>query len=354
MTARTPATIPRVLVAADQITRPVAEAFRPAAYLPRVRRQNGVERGLLEAMIKELGAHTGSMVLCGWSDYAKHLVNIFGEAGDVLAIADDAPHRRGWTFRGVPVVSLQEGIAAHPEHFACSRVEDRVWFLAEITGHPEYDHQPVHCFPSPGTDEGRFYDPWKHSRFYRELEHGGGETDRPGSMLSPAKLQLLLETAKQTLHLPGDVLELGAWQGGSAWALGKLLLASSPTKRLVLLDFFEELPRANPEGIMCLDEVRHWFSFYPGTEIHSGNVDLRPEPILTHEWSFIHYDAGFSASRLARCFDQLQDGGIMVLDNYGHIAANPGQFDRWFEARGHVVSSPPDSEQGWVLKHGRG
>jgi predicted O-methyltransferase YrrM len=173
-------------------------------------------------------------------------------------------------------------------------------------------------------------------------------------MLSPAKVQLLLETARQTLHLPGHVLEVGAWQGGSAWSLARLLLAQGLDKQLVLLDFFEELPRTNPEGVMCLDEIRHWFSFYPGAEIHSGNVDLRPAPLVAHEWCFIHYDAGFSAERLARCFDQLQVGGIIVLDNYGHIAANPGRFQRWFEARGHAVSSPPDSEQGWVLKHGSG
>jgi hypothetical protein len=313
---------------------------------------NGVERPLLEAMFNELLPTSGTIVLCGWSDYAKHLVNLFGDRGEVLMIGDDAPHRIGWTFRGVPVVPLDEAVTARPDHFVCSRPEDRVSFLSEITGHPAYEQQRIHLFPSPASNEGRFYEPWKHSELYRRIERGGLSDDRPGTMLSLPKLQLLLEMAKQTLHLSGDVLELGAWQGGSAWALGQLLMRRSPGKRLVLLDFFEEMPRTNPEGVMCLDEIRHWFSFYPGTEIHSGNVDSRPEPIVAHQWSFIHYDAGFSAQRLGRCFDQLQIGGIIVLDNYGHVAANPGQFDRWFEERGHVVSSPPDSEQGWILKHG--
>jgi predicted O-methyltransferase YrrM len=338
-------------IAAEQLTRPLPEGLRLQAYLGVARRQNGVDRGMLESMVLAVGRLRGTIALCGWSDYAKHLVNIFGEHGAVLCVADDSAVRRGWTFRDVPVVSIDEALARRPDHFVCSRIEDRVRYLAAVTAHEDYRDQPVHCFPAPSTAEGQFYDPWKHSRFYRELRDGVAHDDVPGSMLTPEKMQLLVETAKQTLHLDGGMLEVGAWQGGSAWPLAKLMLAAEDPKRLVLLDFFEELPRINPEGVMCEDEIRHWFSFYPRVEIHAGNVDARPQPILSGDWCFIHYDAGFGSERLARCFDRLQVGGIMVLDNYGHIAGNPGRFDDWFQSRGHVVSSPPGSEQGWVLKH---
>jgi hypothetical protein len=338
-------------IAADQLTRPLPEGLRLQAYVGMARRQNGVDRGMLESMVMTTGQLRGTIVLCGWSDYAKHLVNIFGEHGAVLGIADDAPFRAGWTFRGVPVIAIDDALARRPDHFICSRIEDRVQYLAAVTAHENYRDQPVHCFPAPSTAEGQFYDPWKHSRFYRELRNGDTADSPPGSMLTPEKIQLLLETAKQTLHLDGGVLEVGAWQGGSAWPLAKLMLAAGKPKRLVLLDFFEALSRTNPEGVMCEDEIRHWFTFYPRAEIHAGNVDERPEPILSGEWCFVHYDAGFGSRRLEHCFDRLQVGGIMVLDNYGHIGGNPGRFDRWFAARDHVVSSPPGSEQGWVLKH---
>ena len=45
------------------------------------------------------------------------------------------------------------------------------------------------------------------------------------------------------LGLSGDVLEVGAWQGGSAWPLAKLVEASGSGKRVLLLDFYEELAR---------------------------------------------------------------------------------------------------------------
>ncbi len=324
--------------------------MRAARYLATARRLHGVDRDLLAQMVVAVGRLEGSLVLCGWSDYAKHLVNFFGEGGGVLAIADEAPHRYGWTFRGVPVMPLADAVARHPDHFICTHIDDRVHYLSEVTAHADYANQPVHCFPSPAAANGRFVEPVKHSRFYRAL-HDGSARDQPDTMLTPARLQLMLETARQTLHLSGDVLELGAWQGGSAWALARLLVEARARKRLVLLDFFEQLPRHNPEGIMCLDEIRHWLSFYPSTEIHAGDVDRHPDPIASRQWCFIHYDAGFEPRRLAACFDQLQIGGIIVLDNYGHIAHNPGRFDHWFASRGHSVSLLPGTEQGWVLKH---
>ena len=67
----------------------------------------------------------------------------------------------------------------------------RVEYLAEVTAHEDYRDQPVHCFPQPWTAEGQFYDPWKHSQFYRELRDGSQPADVPGSMLTPEKIQLL-------------------------------------------------------------------------------------------------------------------------------------------------------------------
>ena len=335
----------------EQLTRALPDGLHLQWYVNFARLRNGVDREVLETMILDVGKLPGTLVLCGWSDYAKHLVNLFGENDGVLCIADDSEVRQGWSFRGVPVVPVAAAVATGPDHFVCTNFEDRVRYLAEVTAQKQYRNQDVWCFPRPATAENQFYQPWKNSKFYRELYGGVHTVDRPRSMLNLEKLQFLLETARQTLHLSGDVLEVGAWQGGSAWPLAKLVVASDSDKRVLLLDFYEELERTNPEGVMCLDEIRHWFSFYPRAEIHSGNADLNPEAIVSGEWCFIHYDTGYSAERLGNCFDHLQVGGIMVLDNYGHIAGNPGRFDRWFESRGHTISSPPGSEQGWVLKH---
>jgi SAM-dependent methyltransferase len=334
----------------EGFARPVAADVDLDAYLSSAQHPYfGVDPELLGAMVREVGTRPGTLVLAGWSQYAKHLVNLFAVEGGVLAIADDERAKKGWHFRSVPVVGTTEAIGMRPDRFVLTNVENRVCLLGAITTDAAYRGQEIHCFPSPYSSEGRYYFPWRHSAFYRALGPSGPH--RPPTLLEEGELQFLVETLKQTLHLPGDVLEVGAGQGGSAYALAKLLAETGSDKRLVMLDLFEALPRANPEAIMCQDEVRDWLSFYPQAEIVAGDVDERPEPITEGNWCFVHYDMGFRGNRLARLFGRLQPGGIVVLDNYGNIAANPGRFDAWFAERGHRVSTVPTSSQGWVVKH---
>ena len=193
----------------DQLTRSIPKGMRLKPYVSSARRQNGVDRGMLEKMVQTVGGLRGSLVLCGWSDYAKHLINIFGAHGAVLCVADDAPFRAGWTFRGVPVLGLREAVAQRPDQFICSRIEDRVQLLSAVTGDADYLDQPVHLFPAANTSEGRFYEPWKHSAFYRDLRGEPVRGERPESMLADDKLQFLLEMAKQTLTSMA-----GCWRSG--------------------------------------------------------------------------------------------------------------------------------------------
>lgn len=334
----------------EQTKRKVAPEIDLGAYVASAHAINGVDRGVLGGMVREIGRCPGTLVLTGWSDYAKHLVNLFGVDGQVLAIADDEHAGKGWRFRDVPVLGVDEAVALAPDRFVCTDIENRVRDLGRVSTHPEYGNQEIHCFPSPYSNEGRRYRPWQHSKFYRQLRQPGG-AGSPESMLNETGVQFLTECLRQTLNLGGDVLEVGTGQGGSAWPLALLLAEHSLEKRLLLLDFFEALPRHHSEAVMYSREIEEYFEFYPPTELHVGNTDQNPAPILEGTWCFIHYDAGFNAERLARCFGRLQQGGIMVLDNYGNIAANPGKFDAWFETQGCRISTVPDSGQGWIVKN---
>jgi hypothetical protein len=210
-------------------------------------------------------------VFTGFSDYAKHLVNLFGESGAVIAIADDYIASKGWTFRSIPVISIDEALKKRPDFFVCTSPEHRVEARSRITTSAYYKRQQVLLFPPPNSKEGRFYDPWTHSSFYRGLRQP--TTSGPGSMLNEGRVQFLIENLKQSLHLSGDILEVGVWQGGSAWTIAKLLQQRALGKRLVLCDLFEEAPRTNGESVMCEDEIADALSFHPPTEIHAGNVN---------------------------------------------------------------------------------
>ena len=318
------------------------------AYLASVRPIGGLRPELLAEMVRAVEARDGRVMLVRWTDYAKHLTNVFGER--ILAIADEAAARKGWRFRGVPATTLEESVSKGPAFFVLCDPEGRVEDLGEVTAQPSYAGQEVLVFPSPHSNEGRFYDPWRNSSFYRAISQAQG-SELP-SMLDRGRTQFLLECLRQALGVPGDVLEVGAGQGGSGWAMARLLADQGSAKRLVLLDFFEQMPRTLGEGIMHEGEIRERLAFYPRVELHAGNVDRNPAPILDGDWCFVHYDAGFRASRLANSFSRLRPGGMIVLDNYGNVAANPKAFDRWFGIRGHRVSTVPHSGQGWVVKQG--
>ncbi len=232
------------------------------AYLASVRPIGGLRPDLLAEMGRGVEARDGRVALVGWTDYAKHLTNVFGER--ILAIADEAAARKGWRFRGVPATTLEESVSKGPAFFVLCDPEGRVEDLGEVTAQPSYAGQEVLVFPSPHSNEGRFYDPWENSSFYRAISQALG-SELP-SMLDRGRTQFLLECLRQALGVPGDVLDVGAGQGGSGWAMARLLADEGSDKRLVLLDFFEQMPRTLGEGIMHEGEVP---SHEPG-EIEAG------------------------------------------------------------------------------------
>jgi len=338
----------------DHRTLEVAPDLDLDEYARRARREGSVDRESLHELLHGLVGVPGPIVLLGYSDDAKHVVNVFGADGAVVAIGDLDGRRAGWTFRGVPVVSVSDAVACAPATFVVTNRRDIVMLTAAVESAPGFSKQRILSFPMPVPGEQYdYYDVWEHSRFYRDLAADHEQT-LGLSMLDTSKVQFLVEAARQTLSLPGDWLEVGVWQGGSAFALAELLRTQRSTKRLVLMDLFEEAPRTNPGGIMALSEIEARFASYLGTVFVSGDVRDHTDEIKAGTWSFIHYDAGFKASVLGQCLRRLTNGGVMVLDNYGNLEANPARFDAFFEQRGHQVSRAPTLSQGFVIKHGRG
>jgi len=315
-------------------------------YLNKVRVANGIELGKLKEMIDEMNKlkADSKIILYGFNDYTKHLINLFGESREIIAIVDNDEKKIGWSYRSTPVVSFEEAMEKNRNRWVCTAIDERFEILGKITNHKSYKNEEISYFPKRGT-----YNPWEHSSFYKKLREEKHKA--PGSMMKEDKILFLLELLKQSLYIDGDVLEAGVWQGGSAWFIAKILEKEAPEKKLVLVDFFEAMSRNNPEGVMCLDEMKGTFEFYKKTIIHQGNVDENPE-FLKGKFCFIHYDMGFNEKRLSICYESLCVGGIMLFDNYGHIAGKPYKFDQWFKDRGHQVAMAPHSEQGWLIKHG--
>lgn len=321
------------------------------AYGRRIRRVSGISESDFVALARRIQGTHGPLVLAGFNDAAKHLVNCFLEEKRVAAVIEMDGVKHGWSFRGVPIVSLDEGVALEPAAFLImSEPENFVWSL-RVTEHAGYRNQPIFLRPQPDPSRAYVLDPFRHVPFYREVM---ALPDRPGSMLPREKLLFLIECFRQALPVAGDVMELGVFQGGSAWFLGRFLERMAPNRELLLFDLFEEMTHTDADGVMCLDEIRHTMSFYPRVSLHDGDFSNHLDLLRPQRFCFIHYDLGFSAEWLEACYAALAPGGIMVLDNFGLMGPQcPMKFSDWLNRRGVVVSYAPSREQGWFIKRAK-
>jgi O-methyltransferase len=317
-------------------------------YVEQAHRDKYADGSILGSLAEKCRQRPEGIVLLGMTSIAKHLVNLFGGHGRVLAIADDSPKKQGWSYRGVPVMPLDEAMRLPVKQFACAAIEGRFELVGRVLVHPAYANQPIAYAPDDPASTHR--DPWKHDTFYRGLSQA--LSTGPATRIGRQTLLFLVEALRSSLHLPGDVLELGVLQGGSAFGLAHALLDAGRTdKELVLLDLFEEQPADCPVWTMCLDEVKSHLAIYPRATIRQGNIDDHPEWIVNGRYCFVHYDFDFNVQWLDWIWPTIVPGGMLVLDNYGHVPGLSALFDAWFAARGHRVAVSGHNVQGWVIKH---
>lgn len=282
--------------------------------------------------------------LVGFGEYAKHLINKFH--GNVLCVYDPESWKQGIRFRDIPVTDV-------PDKYDVNLILACEYDLL-------YDYLPKVIGIYPGVRH--FFPPRMHYKdsndikvfdqeaIYKHIHRNAG--DAPPTMMIREKIDFLLELMRFGLTKPGDVVELGSWQGGSAWYMGKVLAYMNETRRLVMIDLFET-HMMDPTATMCTDEIRRRMAgVYPRTEIVVGLVDdeqclasIRGKPIC-----FAHVDLGHQPVALECLWDNLSPGAPLLLDNYGHLLAPPWAFDRFCEARGTRVIRLPWSEQGLVFK----
>lgn len=87
------------------------------------------------------------------------------------------------------------------------------------------------------------YRPWEADlEFYRQwkLVHHA-------TMVDAARLYELWQLVEQVIAVPGDVLEVGTWRGGSAALIAARARALGPSRRLWVADTFAGVANAGPE-----------------------------------------------------------------------------------------------------------
>jgi O-methyltransferase len=160
----------------------------------------------------------------------------------------------------------------------------------------------------------------------------------PYTMVGLRRLRSLRRLATEVIErgIPGDVVECGTCNGGSAAILAGVVTRAAPPRRLWLLDSFQGLP---PSGPLDGEEARQWAGLNRGSatsalevlrkvgadlaqvRIVPGWFDQTLPSLEVGAISLLHVDADWYESVtevLEALYDRVSPGGFVIFDDYGY------------------------------------
>lgn len=173
------------------------------------------------------------------------------------------------------------------------------------------------------------------------------------SMASPRLLRKLRALASDAVArgVPGDFVECGVWNGGSAAAVAGALVEGG--RRVWLYDSFAGLPAPTErdgalaadfagKGVGSVDKVREAFAAagfpWERAVVRAGWFEetFRQQP-APGPIAMLHVDCDWHESvllTLETFYDRVSEGGIVVLDDFGHWEGAREAFYDFVSRRG--------------------
>jgi predicted O-methyltransferase YrrM len=153
---------------------------------------------------------------------------------------------------------------------------------------------------------------------------------------NPADACQLVSALRATIHLDGDIAEVGTAAGGSA----RLISEYCGDKTIHLFDTFEGLPKPGDldgrfsEGSYrsSLEDVQRYLEGRR-VEFHKGMFPGSATSVQGHRFSFVHLDVDLYQSTLdcLRFFyPRLNPGGIIITHDYSWAAGVDQAFSEFF------------------------
>lgn len=292
--------------------------------------------------LAEMTAQKSNTVLLGYNDYTKHLINMF--ASQISHVVDEK--YAGISFRGVEVRPM--GDFPDCEQMVVCSYPDFMKFKIHYFGQAHQKRIPF-LFPDKyGAETTKIVDYIRLDPLYQKINEDAANC--PPTMMSEAGMFFILELLRSCLSLDGDVAEVGAWQGGSAWQMARMLHLTGSDKLLHTFEMGEDLASDNPQGIVSHQQMERDLAFYPGARCHFGPAITSLKTIQEGALCFCFIDFGYTEAVLDICFKMLVPGGIMLLDNYGHALGHPDLFDAFFAKHGLTVIRQSKSPVAFVIK----
>jgi O-methyltransferase len=170
---------------------------------------------------------------------------------------------------------------------------------------------------------------------------------------------LLVCAACHCMHLPGDFVECGVYQGSGIKTVIDYFGVAEFDRTFWGYDTFDYNPvqghafEGQRDGLY--ESISNRFKGYDQVRLVQGLLPESLDNASPHEISYLHIDlnsAEYEIKVLERLFERLVPGGILILDDYewaGVYRQQKIQEDAWFEERGYRVFPLPTG-QGLVLK----
>ena len=215
-------------------------------------------------------------------------------------------------------------------------------------------------------------------RFHREGPHfppdfGQVESDiirkvRPWTATSPERVYALIQAVQylSASAIEGAMVECGVWKGGSMAAVARtLLLSPDPMRDLYLFDTFEgmstpterdadysgrqasEILRDDPSSRgddAPLELVRKVLdeTGYPQERVHfvKGKVEETIPTEAPPTIALLRLDTDWYEStkhELVHLFPRLSEGGVIIIDDYGHWRGSRQACDEYFAETGTPI-----------------
>lgn len=178
------------------------------------------------------------------------------------------------------------------------------------------------------------------------------------------------ELYKKIIDLPGDVIELGVFKGGSIiqFATFRELLENERSRKIVGFDVFGEFPQAekveSDKKFVCKWNEQHTGEFLTREDIYRSleikkiyNVELVQGDICEtiDEYlsrnphtriSLLHIDTDVyepAKAGLEKLFDRVVGGGIVVFDDYATVEGETLAIDEFLMGKQYIIRKFPFS-----------
>ncbi len=180
----------------------------------------------------------------------------------------------------------------------------------------------------------------------------------PYTLVSPERIQSLCRLARriEEEHIPGDVMECGVCNGGTAAVLARFATRSRLNRTVWLLDSFEGMPKPTEnDGVSTLGRtaeshvgqevgdvqkvkqiLRHVGADMTRIKIVPGWFQDTFPSVTAKQIAILNIDADWYQSVklcLETFYDRVVPGGFVSLDDYGHWPGCRKAVDEFFSER---------------------